>query len=60
MNGIAEAAVELQTWLESERRAFCVIGGLAVLRWGERTTPVANATVELPPCEQTALDLIQP
>ena len=32
----------------------------AVLRWGERTTPVANATVELPPCEQTALDLIQP
>ncbi len=31
----------------------------AVLRWGERTTPVANATAELPPCEKSALDLIQ-
>jgi len=31
----------------------------AVLRWGERTTPVASATAELPPCEKSALDLIQ-
>ncbi len=31
----------------------------AVLRWGERTTPVASAAVELPPCEKSALELIQ-
>lgn len=38
-------------------------GGLTwcahLLRWGERTTPLEQSDVELPPCEQTALELVQ-
>ena len=35
MNAIAEAALELQTWMLSEDHKFCVIGGLAAIRWGQ-------------------------
>jgi 3-oxoacyl-[acyl-carrier-protein] synthase III len=38
-------------------------GGLTwcchLVRWGERTTPVDVATIELPPCEQSALDMVR-
>ena len=38
-------------------------GGLTwcshLVRWGERTTPLATSPVELPPCEKTALDMVQ-
>jgi 3-oxoacyl-[acyl-carrier-protein] synthase III len=30
-----------------------------LLRWGERTTPLATATDELPPCRQSALELLR-
>jgi hypothetical protein len=35
MNPLLEAAVELQILLDSWNWRFCVIGGIAVLRWGE-------------------------
>lgn len=38
-------------------------GGLTwcahLVRWGERVTPLGKATVELPPCERTAVQLIR-
>jgi hypothetical protein len=30
-----ESALELQTFFEARRWEFCIIGGIAVLRWGE-------------------------
>lgn len=35
MNAVIHAAAELQAVCEAERWHYCVIGGLAVLRWGE-------------------------
>jgi 3-oxoacyl-[acyl-carrier-protein] synthase-3 len=38
-------------------------GGLTwcahVIRWGERTTPIGTTDVDLPPCEKTAVELVQ-
>ncbi len=38
-------------------------GGLTwcahLLRWGQRTTPLAASDAELPPCDQSALELVQ-
>jgi 3-oxoacyl-[acyl-carrier-protein] synthase-3 len=38
-------------------------GGLTwcshLVRWGERTTPLATSPVELPPCGKTALEMVQ-
>jgi 3-oxoacyl-[acyl-carrier-protein] synthase-3 len=38
-------------------------GGLTlcahVIRWGERVTPLGTSDVELPPCDQTGLELVQ-
>ena len=38
-------------------------GGLTwcahLVRWGERVTPLGTTSVELPPCEQTAVELIR-
>jgi 3-oxoacyl-[acyl-carrier-protein] synthase-3 len=31
-----------------------------VLRWGQRVTPLGNSDAALPPCDKTALELIQP
>ena len=30
-----------------------------VLRWGQRVTPLAEADIALPPCERTALEIVQ-
>ncbi|MBL8512191.1 MAG: ketoacyl-ACP synthase III [Betaproteobacteria bacterium] len=30
-----------------------------LIRWGERVTPVATSNAELPPCDHTALELVQ-
>jgi 3-oxoacyl-[acyl-carrier-protein] synthase-3 len=30
-----------------------------VLRWGERTVPLGQSDVELPPCEKTALEMVR-
>jgi hypothetical protein len=39
MNALFEAAREVSDFMEERRWAFCLIGGLAVQRWGEpRTT----------------------
>ena len=35
MSALFDAARDLQKALESRGRRFCLIGGLAVLRWGE-------------------------
>lgn len=35
MNGLFEAALEIQQFFQIRQRPFCVIGGMAVLRWGE-------------------------
>ena len=38
-------------------------GGLTwcahVIRWGERTKPIGTTDVDLPPCEKTAVELVQ-
>lgn len=44
MNGIFHAAAEMQTFLEARRWSFAIIGGLAVLRWGE---PFATQDVDV-------------
>ncbi len=35
MNGLFEAAFEVQTFMQARSWSFCLIGGLAVIRWGE-------------------------
>jgi 3-oxoacyl-[acyl-carrier-protein] synthase-3 len=30
-----------------------------ILRWGARTTPLGQSDVELPPCNQTGLEMIR-
>ena len=30
-----------------------------LLRWGDRVTPVAESDVELPPCDRSALEMVQ-
>ena len=32
--------------------------GAGLIRWGERTTPLAESDAELPPCDQTALEIL--
>ena len=32
--------------------------GAGMIRWGERVTPLGESDVELPPCDQTALELM--
>ena len=34
--------------------------GAGIIKWGERVTPINQSNAELPPCEQTALEIIQP
>jgi predicted nucleotidyltransferase len=44
--GLWQTAIELQRYLESIDRRFCIIGGIAVQRWGKpRTTRDVDATV---------------
>ena len=33
--------------------------GAGLLRWGERITPLQHSDVELPPCDLTALEIMQ-
>ena len=35
MNGLFQAGLELQNFLQKKQWSFCFIGGLAVIRWGE-------------------------
>ena len=32
--------------------------GAGLIRWGQRTTPLGKSDAELPPCEQTALEIL--
>ena len=34
--------------------------GAGVIRWGDRVTPLKVSTAELPPCHQTALEILAP
>ena len=34
--------------------------GAALIRWGDRVTPLKESDADLPPCEQTALEILQP
>ena len=34
--------------------------GAAVIKWGDRVTPLATTDADLPPCDQTALEILQP
>ncbi len=34
--------------------------GAGLIRWGSRITPIAQSDAKLPPCNQTALEIIQP
>ncbi len=34
--------------------------GAGVIKWGERTTPIATSEAKLPPCNQTAIEILQP
>ena len=43
MNGIFQAAAEIQRFFETRQWRFAIIGGLAVLRWGE---PFATQDVD--------------
>jgi 3-oxoacyl-[acyl-carrier-protein] synthase III len=31
-----------------------------LVQWGDRITPLATSDIELPPCDETALELIAP
>jgi len=33
--------------------------GAGLIRWGERITPLAESDAELPPCNQTALEIMR-
>lgn len=44
MSDVFAAAVEIQSVLESQQRRFCIIGGVALARWGE---PRTTADVDL-------------
>jgi len=44
MNGLLEAALEIQEFLQKRRWRFAIIGGLAAIRWGE---PRATQDVDL-------------
>ena len=35
MNPVFSAALEVQAWLQTQRWRFCIIGGVAVQRWGQ-------------------------
>jgi len=46
MNPLLAAAAEIQQFLQEHDRPFCIIGGLAVVRWGEpRATRDVDVTV---------------
>ncbi len=46
MNEVLEAAVELQSFIQSRQWSFSIIGGIALARWGEpRTTLDVDATL---------------
>lgn len=46
MNALFEAAKEIQDFMSGKDWKFCIIGGLAVLRWGEpRTTQDVDITL---------------
>ena len=34
--------------------------GAGLIRWGERVTPLKESSAELPPCEKTALEILEP
>ncbi len=34
--------------------------GAGIIKWGERLTPIAESNAELPLCDQTAVELLQP
>lgn len=34
--------------------------GAAIVKWGDRVTPINECQVELPPCEQSAVELVKP
>ena len=34
--------------------------GAAVIKWGDRVPPLATTDADLPPCDQTALEILQP
>lgn len=34
--------------------------GAALIKWGDRVTPIRESDAELPPCNQTALEILEP
>jgi hypothetical protein len=49
MNPLLDAAIEVTRWLEEERIPACIIGGLAVERWGQpRLTQDVDLTILAP------------
>jgi len=53
MNPVLEAALEIQGFLERQGWQFCVIGGLAVARWGQpRTTQDIDVTLLTDPGQE--------
>jgi hypothetical protein len=54
---LIQAAVEVLSVLSAAAIRSCVIGGLAVLRWGEpRATQDVDLSVLAPPGEETRLE----
>ena len=46
MNGLYEAALEVQSFMQRRGWRFCIIGGLALQRWGDpRVTRDVDVTV---------------
>jgi hypothetical protein len=49
MNALFDAAIEVTRWLEDEKIPACIIGGLAVERWGQpRLTQDVDLTILAP------------
>ena len=34
--------------------------GAGLVRWGDRITPLAETDADLPPCDKTALEILEP
>ena len=34
--------------------------GAGLIRWGDRVQPLSNSDAELPPCDKTALEILEP
>jgi len=57
---IEEGRVKAGDYLLTASFGAGLTWGAGVIKWGERTSPLALSDITLPPCEQTALEILAP